>query len=137
MFDFIKKFFPKKEKIYKLSNDIFNNKKILSYEDLYENVNIMQDIKAMIEQNEFKKYHYQNIQANYNTIMKCDELIRFNLIKTKNKYSRVYTEHYLKQMVAMDSLLWAPKTNNALEDNCILVILPGNKNFINITKGML
>jgi len=137
MFNFLKKLFMKKEKIYTLSNNIFDNKNILCYEDLYKATNIMEDIKIMLKQNKFNKYHYQNIQANSNTIMKCNKLIHFNLIKTKNKYSRNYTEHYLKNMAAMDSLLWAPKTNNKLKDNCILVLLPNHKNFINVTKGML
>jgi hypothetical protein len=40
-------------------------------------------------------------------------------------------------MAAMDALQWAPKINNDLENDQVLIILPNNKNFINVTKDML
>lgn len=137
MFNFIKRFFTKDHKIYKLTNMILKDKKTFCYHDLYAKIGIMQDIEEMIKQNEFKKYHYQNIQANYNTIRKMDELIRFNLCNRKNKYTRIYNKQRLANMAAMDGLQWAPKTNNDLEDDQILVILPNNKDFVNVTKEMI
>ena len=137
MFNFIKRFFTKDHKIYKLTNTMLKDKKTFCYHDLYARIGIMKDIEEMIKQNEFKKYHYQNIQANYNTIRKMDELIRFNLCNRKNKYTRIYNKQHLANMAAMDGLQWAPKTNNDLEDDQILVILPNNKNFVNVTKEMI
>lgn len=137
MFNFIKRFFTKDHKIYKLTDMILDDKKIICYHDLYTKIGIIADIEEMIKQNEFKKYHYQNIQANYNTIRKMDELIRFNLCNRKNEYTRIYNKQHLANMAAMDGLQWAPKTNNNLEDDQILVILPNNKDFINVTKEMI
>ena len=137
MFNFIKNFFKKTTNIYNINDKTYKNKKILCYYDLYKNVGIMNDIEKMIEKNEFKKYHYANIQANYNTILKLDSLIRDNLKKTKNKWSRMYKTNILESMAAMDALQWAPKINNDLENDQVLIILPNNKNFINVTKDML
>lgn len=137
IFNLLKSYFSKNEKIYKLSKEIFDDKKIICYYELYEKLGIMKNIEEMIQQNEFKKYHYKNIQANYKTIVKLDEFIRFNLVNRKNKYTRKYTKQCLANMAAMDGLQWAPKINNDLQDNIIRVILPNNKEFVNVTKEML
>lgn len=134
MFDFIRKFMKKDYKIYRLTDIILEDKKIICYYDLYTKMGIMVDIEEMIKQNKFKKYHYQNIQANYKTIRKLDELIHFNLVNRKNKYARIYNKQCLANMAAMDGLQWSPKVNNSLEDDTIRVILPNNKEFINVTE---
>ena len=134
MFNWLKNLFKKDENFYKVTKTIFDDKKIICYHDLYTKIGIMKDIEIMITKNKFKKYHYQNIQANYNTIRKLDELIRFNLVNRKNKYTRMYNKQHLANMAAMDGLQWSPKTNNDLQDDIIRVILPNNKEFINVTE---
>ena len=126
--------FKKDEKLYTITKAILDDKKIICYYDLYTKIGIAVDIEEMIKQNEFRKYHYQNIQANYKTIRKLDELIRFNLVNSKNKYTRMYNKQYLASMAAMDGLQWSPKVNNSLEDDVIRVILPNNKEFVNVTE---
>lgn len=137
MLNFFKKFMKKDINLYTVQNTIYKDKKILCYSDLYTKVGIMNDIESMIKENKFKKYHYSNIQASYKTIIKLDSLIRNNLKTTKNKWSRIYTTNILETMAAMDTLQWAPKINEELKEDEILVILPNNKKFINVTEEML
>ena len=61
-------------------------------------------------------------------------MIRFNFVNSKNKYTRMYNKQYLASMAAMDGLQWSPKVNNSLEDDVIRVILPNNKEFVNVTE---
>lgn len=134
MFNWLKLLFKKDEKLYAITKTILDDKKIICYYDLYTKMGIIVDIKEMIKQNKFRKYHYQNIQANYKTIRKLDELICFNLVNRRNKYTRIYNKQCLANMAAMDGLQWSPKVNNSLEDDTIRVILPNNKEFINVTE---
>lgn len=134
IFNWLKSLFKRDEKLYTITKIIFDDKKIICYYDLYTKMGIIVDIKEMIKQNKFRKYHYQNIQANYKTIRKLDELILFNLINRKNKYTRMYNKQCLANMAAMDGLQWSPKVNNSLKDDTIRVILPNNKEFINVTE---
>ena len=134
IFNWLKPLFKKDEKLYTITKAILDDKKIICYHDLYTKIGIMIDIEEMIKQNKFRKYHYQNIQANYKTIRKLDELIRFNLVNSKNKYTRMYNKQHLANMAAMDGLQWSPKVNNSLEDDVIRVILPNNKEFVNVTE---
>lgn len=134
MFNWLKLLFKRNEKLYIITKTILNDKKIICYYDLYTKIGIIIDIEEMIKQNKFRKYHYQNIQANYKTIRKLDELIRFNLVNRRNKYTRIYNKQCLANMAAMDGLQWSPKVNNSLKDDTIRVILPNNKEFINVTE---
>lgn len=137
MFKWLKKKFEKKEVLITLNDSIFKDKKIISFWDLYQKAGINRYIEQMTKLNEFGKYHYSNIQANYDTCIKLDKFVTNNLVNTKNRYSRMYTEKVLKNMAAMDSLQWSPKMQDDLPDDVIRIILPGNKKYVEVTKEML
>ena len=46
----------------------------------------------------------------------------------------MYNKQHLANMAAMDGLQWSPKANNSLEDDVIRVILPNNREFVNVTE---
>lgn len=105
------------------------DKSIICYEDFYIKSGVYEYINEMVKANNGKKYHYSNIQANETTINMIDELIEEHLVKTKNKYSKVFKEDYLKTMAAMDRLQWSPKINNTIRNDFIKIILPGNPEY--------
>lgn len=119
---------------YTLDN-LFNDKKILSWEDVYIKTGILDHVKE-INDKETGKYHYKNVRANENTINKIDDFLLDNLLHTKNKYSRMYKEHYLKSKHAMDSLCWAPFSDEKIKDNVIVMLLPDNKDFTMQSKDI-
>lgn len=127
----------KKEKLIYIDKNIYKNKKLISFWDFYQAIGVNTFIEEMIKQNNFKKYHYHNIQANVDTCKKIDDFLKNNLLHTKNKYSKHYTEKVLLNMAAMDSLQWSPKMEDDIPDDTIRVILPGNKKYIEVTKEML
>ena len=138
MFNLLKIFKKKDdEKIIKIDPKIYKNKKIISFWDLYQVIGLSTLIEELTKVSEFKKYHYHNIQANVDTCKKLDDFIKNNLVYTKNKYSKHYTEKVLLNMAAMDSLQWSPKMEDDLPDDTIRVILPTNKKFVKVTKDML
>jgi hypothetical protein len=114
-----------------------SNEPSIYFWDLYQKAGINTYIEQMTKLNEFGKYHYSNIQANYDTCIKLDKFVTNNLVNTKNRYSRMYTEKVLKNMAAMDSLQWSPKMQDDLPDDVIRIILPGNKKYVEVTKEML
>ena len=75
------------------------------------------------------KYHYANIRANKATIESFDKMLKENLIKTKNKYSKLYRPKALESMSSFDCLMYAPKEDNTVADNIIRVLLPNHKEY--------
>jgi len=141
MFNFVKKIFNKTKSdsvIIKIDYSLLEKQKdILNYEDVYKKIGIWNYIIQMAEENEFKKFHYKNIQANTKTYEKLQEILKDNLLHTKNRFSRMYKEKYLLNSHALDSLQWSPYTNNKLNDDEIKIILPNNPEFVKVTKEMM
>lgn len=134
MFSFIKFLFKKTTKSIKLSNIIYNDKKIYCFGELYEKLGLDTYIEEMKKSNEFNKYHVDNIRCNSKTYTKIIQMLKYNLIKTKNKYSKMYKEPKLNTMVAFDALAFGPSIKEDIENDCIKVILPGNKDYKNVKK---
>ena len=134
---FLNLFKNKKHVFIRIDENLYKNKEIMCYIDLYNLFGVMSYIEDMVEKSEFKKFHNKNIRANSITIKKFDDFIRNNLIHTKNKYSKIYKEKYLLSMAAIDALQWAPFIDNSLENDIIKIILPESKDFVKVTKEML
>lgn len=134
MLDFLRKIFKTNTKILKISDIIYSDKKIYCFGDLYQKLGLDQYIEQMKKSNEFNNYHVDNIRCNSKTYTKIMQMLKHNLIKTKNKYSRMYKEPKLHSMIAFDSLAFGPSIKEDVEDNCIKIILPGDKNYRNIKK---
>lgn len=137
MFNWFKKKSNKNQIIINIDENIFKDKKILCFCDLYQKLGINDYITQMTRANQFGKWHYKNIQANYETCQKLDKLIRNNLVETKNRYSKLYAKKILETMAAMDSLQCSPKISDDLIDDTIRIILPGDNNYTDVTKEMI
>ena len=139
MFDKIKKIFNKNKELMKFKinlNEFKDNKDIICYEGLYKALGIVEAIDKIRSENKLGKYHYKNVRANKKTCEKIEELLKYNLLNTKNKFKKMYKEKYLLSMFSMDCLMWAPFLQDDIEDNEIVVILPENKDFINVEQGV-
>lgn len=110
------------------------NKKMLCYGDFYKECGVADVLKSLTNESKSFKYHYANIQANTETLEKIEKILLDNLLHTKNKYSRAFKEQYLKTMAAMDNLCYSPKSNDNLEDDVIMVLLPNNPHYIKIAE---
>ena len=111
-------------------DEYVNNKTIVSYEDFYIKSGVLDLVKTTSD----GKYHYSNIQANEETIREIDDTLQHNLVKTKNKYSRMYKKNILESRAAMDRLIWAQKINNNVKSGFIKILLPQNEEDTEVTK---
>ena len=68
------------------------------------------------------------------TYDKIMQTLKYNVVKTKNKYSKMYKEQKLHSMVAFDSLMFGPSIREDIKDDYIKIILPGDKNYKNVKK---
>lgn len=101
-------------------------KKPLCYGDLFKELGMVNLIEELTIGG---KYHYANIRANKLTVDILDSVLKENLCKTKNKYSKMYRKHALENMSAFDRLMYAPKEDESIPNNIIRVLLPNHKNF--------
>lgn len=142
MFKKIKNFFNKRKienyRIYTINYDnMKNDKTILTFQDFYIKTGVMLSIEKIVETSQYHKYHYKNLRANKNTCLKIRELLKHNLLNTKNKYKRMYKEKYLLNMLAVDDLYWGPYVDDSINDDKIIVLLPTHKDFVIVTEEML
>jgi len=138
MFESFKNFFKKKKDyiVFNIDFDKYtNNNKVLCYEDFYKVTGILETIEEIRKANNQGKYHYKNVQANSETYKKIEEVLKYNLIKTKNKFSKFYKETYLTKKFAWDCLMWSPYTNEKLQYGEIKILLPNNKEFVKVKEG--
>lgn len=119
-------FFKKSRISYKITAEILANKKLLCYGDLFHKLNIFG--------NEVKKYHYKNIRCNKKTLDKIENFLRYNLLHTKNKYSKIYTEKKLASMFSFDCLIYAPFIDDSIKDDIIIKLLDNDKDFTNLNE---
>lgn len=117
-----------------ISEAIYSDKHIYCFGDLYEKLGINKFIEEMKAKNTFNKYHIDNIRCNSITYNKLMEMFKYNLIKTKNKYSKTYKEPKLRTMIAFDSLAFGPAIREEVKTNYIKVILPGDKEYRTVIK---
>lgn len=134
MLDSLKKLFKNNTKLIKISDSIYSDKKIYCFAELYEKLGLNKYIEQMKKSNEFDKYHVDNIRCNSKTYAKIMQTLKYNIVKTKNKYSKMYKEPKLHSMVAFDSLMFGPSIREDVKDDYIKIILPGDKNYKNVKK---
>ena len=139
MFDKIKKIFSKNKDLVEFDidfNKFKDNKDIVCYDELYKALEIMKTVDKIRSENNLGKYHYKNIRTNKKTCEKIEELLKYNLLNTKNKFKKRYKEKYLLSMFSMDCLMWSPFIQDDIKDDKIVIILPENKDFTEVEKGM-
>ena len=134
MLNSLKKLFKNNTKLIKISDSIYSDKKIYCFAELYEKLGLDKYIEQMKKSNEFDKYHVDNIRCNSKTYDKIMQTLKYNVVKTKNKYSKMYKEQKLHSMVAFDSLMFGPSIREDIKDDYIEIILPGDKNYKNVKK---
>lgn len=134
MLDSLKKLFKNNTKLIKISDSIYSDKKIYCFAELYEKLGLDKYIEQMKKSNEFDNYHVDNIRCNSKTYDKIMQTLKYNVVKTKNKYSKMYKEQKLHSMVAFDSLMFGPSIREDIKDDYIKIILPGDKNYKNVKK---
>jgi len=79
--------------------------------------------------NDKEQYHSDNVQCNQRTKEKIRSFLQQNLVTTKNKHSKVYTQSKLEKLSNWDDFLFSPRTNNKLPNNYILVLKPRHKHY--------
>lgn len=135
MFNWLKNLFKEKNCIFiSITPEILNNKRNICYGELFKNTEIKKYIDILINSSEIKKYHYKNIQANEQTILNLEKVMKKHLLTTKNKWSKLYKTKKLESIFSFDCLMYAPYKNDNIPNNKIKILLPGHKDFIYITK---
>lgn len=115
---------------FEITEDIYKNKKLLCLEDVYTELGMLPDLNTVAGLSSTEKFDYHNIRANKDTQDKIYDAIKYNLIKTKNKYSRAYKEKYLESMCAMNFLCFSPFTDNTIPNEIIRLYTVENPDFI-------
>lgn len=136
MFGLEKLFKRKKDYfVYELENLLDKpDKTLVCYADLYKKLGIFLKLEELKVVSHESKYHYKNVRANEKTITKIEAALKNNLIKTKNKWSKVYKETKLTSMAAWDSLMFAPFCDNKIKDDVIVVLDPTNKEYTKLSE---
>ena len=101
-------------------------KKPICYGDLFKQLGMVDLVQKILVDG---KYHYANIRANSLTINILDTILKENLLKTKNRYSKMYRPKALESMSAFDRLMYAPKADESVPKNTIRVLLPNHKEY--------
>lgn len=129
MFKWLLNLFKKTQVYINITDEVFDNKKIYCFEEFYEALGLTPYIQKMQEANNNIQYDVRNIQCNSQTHYIICQFLKYNLLKTKNKYKRMYSDKALNSSLAFDSLAYSPKINENVTTNQIRVILPGNKEY--------
>lgn len=132
--NFIKRLFKKDSVYIHLPESIFKDKKILSYEDFYKKSGILEYTEKMRKENKYNTYHVDNVRANNETQQKILAFITNNLITTKNKYSKMYTEKKLRVNISFEALIFGPSTDESVKNNYIKILKPFNKQYKLVTE---
>lgn len=125
------KIFKKKNtfKEIKIKDIIFNNTKLCTFNDLFCALGADSEIKKLKAISKTDTYHIDNLRMNQKTFDKIDNMLLTNLLSKKNKYARTYKEKYLRTQHGFDSLIFAPRIDNSIQDNVLYIIKPGNSEF--------
>ena len=117
----------KKEVCFEIPEDLYKNKNILSFVDIYDSLGIENCINSIIAKTKESKLEYSNIRANEKTIQKLYDLVKENVLKSKKK--NFLTEKVKETACAMDFLMYSPYTDSSIKDNTIIILKPNNKNY--------
>ena len=109
----------------------------ICHEDFFKEVGILPLIQEMRKENEWEKYHSDNIRASEFTCNAIYRQLEQNLVCSKNKYSDIYKKTKLQSMISWDHLMFSPRTDNSLHDHWIQVLKPSHKFYKKVTKEML
>lgn len=125
------KFFKKNNtlKEIKIKDIVFNNTKLCTFNDLFCALGADLEIKKLKEISKADTYHMDNLRMNQKTFDKIDNLLLTNLLSKKNKYARTYREKYLRTQHSFDSLIFAPRIDNSIQDDVLCIIKPGNSKY--------
>ena len=132
--NFIKRLFKKDSVYIHLPESIFKDKKILSYEDFYKKSGVLEYTEKMRKENKYNTYHVDNVRANNKTQQRILAFITDNVVNTKNKYSKIYTEKKLRTNISFESLIFSPSTDESVKDNYIKILKPFNKQYKQVTE---
>lgn len=132
--NFIKRLFKKDSVYIHLPESIFKDRKILSYEDFYKKSGVLEYTEKMRKENKYNTYHVDNVRANNKTQQRILTFITDNVVNTKNKYSKIYTEKKLRVNISFESLVFSPSTDESVKDNYIKILKPFNKQYKQVTE---
>ncbi len=132
--NFIKRLFKKDSIHIYLPESIFKDRKILSYEDFYKKSGVLEYTEKMRKENKYNTYHVDNVRANNKTQQRILAFITDNVVNTKNKYSKIYTEKKLRTNISFESLIFSPSTDESVKDNYIKILKPFNKQYKQVTE---
>lgn len=117
----------KKEVCFEIPEDLYKNKNILSFVDIYDSLGIENCINCIIAKTKESKLDYSNIRANEKTIQKLYDLVKENVLKSKNK--KFFTKKVKETACAMDFLMYSPYTDDTVEDDSIVILKPNHKKY--------
>ena len=117
----------KKEVCFEIPEDLYKNKNILSFVDIYDLLGIENCINGIIAKAKESKLDYSNIRANEKTIQKLYDLVKKNILEDKKK--KFFTKKVKETACAMDFLMYSPYTDNTVEDDSIVILKPNHKKY--------
>lgn len=111
-----------------LSKELYANKTLCTFSDLYEASGVVVYITEM-SKNQEGKYHVDNIRVNKKTYEKIKEILHTNILSKKNKWAKMYRSKKLETEHSFDCLLFAPKIDESVPNDVIYIYLPGHKEY--------
>lgn len=117
----------KKEVCFKIPENLYKDKNILSFVDIYDSLGIENCINSIIAKTKESKLEYSNIRANEKTIQKLYDLVKENVLKSKKK--KFFTKKVKETTCAMDFVMYSPYTDNTIEDDTIVILKPNHKKY--------
>ena len=117
----------KKEVCFEIPEDLYKNKNILSFVDIYDLLGIENCINGIIAKKKESKLDYSNIRANEKTIQKLYDLVKKNILEDKKK--KFFTKKVKETACAMDFLMYSPYTDDTVKDNSIVILKPNHKKY--------
>ena len=102
----------------KIENNVYRNKEIKTYLDLYSKLNISLD--------DIEKYSLLNIRCNRETYGKLEKYIREHFTEARGKG---WNPTYIASSFAMDSLAWSPSVDISLPNDVIAIINENDPTF--------
>lgn len=117
----------KKEVYFEIPENLYKDKNILSFVDIYDSLGIENCINSIIAKTKESKLEYSNIRANEKTIQKLYDLVKENVLKSKKK--KFFTKKVKETACAMDFVMYSPYTDNTIEDDTIIILKPNHKKY--------
>lgn len=129
MFGLIRLFKPSKIMI-KITEDIYKDKSICSFLELYEKTNIKKHMDEIVKNTEENGFYVYNLKCNKNTYEKLSEFIKNNMLKSRKKEHRILNEKTRLVNIAMDNLIYSPHVIKDVKDDYIYILKRNNKDYV-------